>query len=67
MSISAKTLLLLQKAGENLYAACNALAQDVQKHARRVVHMVASEPFGNDADRAYAQLAALHGWHTSCR
>ena len=59
MSISPKTLLLLQKAGENLYAARNALAQDVQQHASRVVHMVASEPFGNDADRAYAQLRSI--------
>jgi hypothetical protein len=59
MSISPKTLLLLQKAGENLYAARNALAQDVQQHASRVVHMVASEPFGNDADRAYAQLRCI--------
>ena len=59
MSISPKTLLLLQKAGENLYAARNALAQDVQQHASRVVHMVASEPFGNDAARAYAQLRSI--------
>ena len=59
MSISPKTLLLLQKAGENLYVARNALAQDVQQHASRVVHMVASEPFGNDADRAYAQLRSI--------
>ena len=59
MSISPKTLLLLQKAGENLYAARNALAQDVQQHASRVVHMVASEPFGKDADRAYAQLRSI--------
>ena len=59
MSIAPNTLLSLQQAGESLYAARQAFAQEVQHNASRVVGIVASEPFSNDADRAYAQLRTI--------
>lgn len=59
MSIAPKTLLSLQQAGESLYAARQAFAQEVQNNASRVVGIVASEPFSNDADRAYGQLRTI--------
>lgn len=59
MSIAPTTLLSLQQAGENLYAARQAFAQEIQLNASRVVGIVASEPFSNDADRAYAQLRSI--------
>lgn len=59
MSIAPTTLLSLQQAGENLYAARQAFAQEIQLNAGRVVGMVASAPFSNDADRAYAQLRSI--------
>ena len=36
-----------------------AFAQEVQSNAARVVGIVASEPFSNEADRAYTQLRAV--------
>ena len=59
MPISPSTLLALQKAGENLHTAQQAFAREVQSNASRVVGIVASEPFSNEADRAYAQLRAI--------
>lgn len=59
MSIAPTTLLSLQQAGESLYAARQAFAQEVQHNASRVVGIVASEPFSNDADRAYTQLRTI--------
>jgi len=59
MSIAPNTLLSLQQAGESLYAARQAFAQEVQHNASRVVSIVASEPFSNDADRVYAQLRTI--------
>lgn len=59
MSIASTTLLSLQQAGESLYAARQAFAQEVQHNASRVVGIVASEPFSNDADRAYGQLRTI--------
>lgn len=59
MSIAPNTLLSLQQAGESLHAARQAFAQEVQQNASRVVGIVASEPFSNDADRAYAQLRTI--------
>ena len=59
MSIALNTLLSLQQAGESLHAARQAFAQEVQQNASRVVGIVASEPFSNDADRAYAQLRTI--------
>lgn len=59
MSIAPTTLLSLQQAGENLYAARQAFAKEVQLNASRVVGIVASAPFSNDADRAFAQLRAI--------
>jgi hypothetical protein len=53
------TLSLLQRAGEALYAAQRAVAQEVQSQAEGVVHAVASTPFSPDADRAYAQLRTV--------
>lgn len=53
------TLSLLQRAGEALYAAQRAVAQEVQSQAEGVVHTVASAPFSTDADRAYAQLRTV--------
>ncbi|EER62281.1 conserved hypothetical protein [Acidovorax delafieldii 2AN] len=59
MPIAPTTLLSLQQAGESLYAARQAFAQEVQHNASRVVGIVASEPFSNDADRAYGQLRTI--------
>lgn len=59
MSIAPTTLLSLQQAGESLYAARQAFAQEVQHNASRVVGIVASDPFSNDADRAYTQLRTI--------
>ena len=59
MSISPTTLLALQHAGESLDAAKKAFAQEVQSNAERMVGIVSSEPFGTEADRAYAQLRAI--------
>lgn len=59
MSIAPSTLLALQQAGESLYAARQAFAQEVQSNASRVVGIVASEPFGSEADRAYTQLRSI--------
>lgn len=59
MSIAPSTLLALQQAGESLYAARQAFAQEVSSNASRVVGIVASEPFGNEADRAYTQLRSI--------
>lgn len=59
MSIAPSTLLVLQQAGESLHAARNAFAQEVQSNASRVIGIVASEPFGNEADRAYTQLRSI--------
>ncbi len=59
MSIAPSTLLALQQAGESLHAARNAFAQEVQSNASRVIGIVASEPFGNEADRAYTQLRSI--------
>ncbi len=53
------TLSLLQRAGEALYAAQRAVAQEVQSHAEGVVHAVASAPFSPESDRAYAQLRSV--------
>lgn len=59
MSIAPSTLLALQQAGEGLYAARQAFAQEAQLNANRLVGIVASEPFSNKADRAYAQLRSI--------
>lgn len=59
MSISPTTLLSLQHAGESLDAAKQAFAQEVQSNAECMVGIVSSEPFGTEADRAYAQLRAI--------
>lgn len=59
MSIAPNTLLSLQQAGESLHAARQAFAQEVQQNASRVVGIVASEPFSNNADRAYARLRTI--------
>ena len=59
MSIAPSTLLALQQAGESLYAARQAFAQEAQLNANRLVGIVASEPFSNEADRAYAQLRSI--------
>lgn len=59
MAIAPDTLLSIRQAGESLYAARQAFAQEVQHNARRMVGVVASEPFSSDADRAYAQLRSV--------
>ena len=59
MSIAPTTLLSLQQAGESLYAARQAFAQEVQHNASRVVGICASEPFSNDTDCAYGQLRTI--------
>jgi len=59
LSISPSTLLVLQQAGESLDAARQAFALEVQSNAAHVVGIVSSEPFGTEADRAYAQLRAI--------
>ncbi|WP_311224338.1 MULTISPECIES: hypothetical protein [unclassified Acidovorax] len=57
--LNRSTLSLLQQAGESLYAAQQAVAQDVRSHAEGVVHAVASAPFSPESDRAYAQLRTV--------
>lgn len=57
--LSRSTLSLLQQAGESLYAAQQAMAQEVQSGAQSVVDTVASLPFSAEADRAYAQLRTV--------
>ncbi|GKT18629.1 hypothetical protein AVHY2522_19545 [Acidovorax sp. SUPP2522] len=57
--LSRSTLSLLQQAGESLYAAQQAMAQEVQSGAQSVVNTVASLPFSAEADRAYAQLRTV--------
>lgn len=59
MSIAPSTLLALQQAGESLHAARQAFGQEAQLNANRLVGIVASEPFSNEADRAYAQLRSI--------
>jgi hypothetical protein len=59
MSIAPSTLLALQQAGESLNAARQAFAQEAKLNANRLVGIVASEPFSNDADRAYAHLRSI--------
>lgn len=59
MTIAPSTLDSLQQAGESLYEARQAFAQEAQLNANRLVGIVASEPFSNEADRAYAQLRAI--------
>lgn len=59
MTIAPSTLDSLQQAGESLYAARQAFAHEAQLNANRLVGIVASEPFSNEADRAYAQLRTI--------
>lgn len=59
MSLAPSALLSLQRAGESLYAARQAFAQEVQINASHVVGIVASEPFSSEADRAYARLRSI--------
>jgi len=54
--VTRTTLTLLQQAGEALYAAQQAMAQEVQTGSVSVVNTVASSPFSAEADRAYAEL-----------
>ena len=59
MTIAPSTLEALQQAGESLNEARQAFAQEAQLNANRLVGIVASEPFSNEADRAYAQLRSI--------
>lgn len=57
--LSRSTLALLQQAGESLFSAQQAMAQEVQIGSQSVVNAVANAPFSADADRAYAQLRTV--------
>ncbi|MGH8647123.1 MAG: hypothetical protein ACREX4_22775 [Gammaproteobacteria bacterium] len=58
MTLSESTLLAIQKAGQALFAARGAVAQDVQTNGARVIALVASHPFSPENDQAYKQLRA---------
>lgn len=57
--LTRSTLALLQQAGESLFSAQQAMAQEVHAGSLDVVSAVASAPFSADADRAYAQLRTV--------
>lgn len=57
--LSRSTLALLQQAGESLFSAQQAMAQEVHAGSQSVVSAVASAPFSAEADRAYAQLRTV--------
>ncbi|RYF28584.1 MAG: hypothetical protein EOO33_00435 [Comamonadaceae bacterium] len=57
--LSRSTLALLQQAGESLFSAQQAMAQEVHAGSQSVVNAVASAPFSAEADRAYAQLRTV--------
>lgn len=56
MTLSTSTLLAIQQAGQGLYAARQAVADEVQSNSLRVVAFLASQPFSTESDKAYKQL-----------
>lgn len=59
MAMSSKVLAVIQRAGQALDLAREAVAGEVQAQATAVIAQVASQPFSNDSDRAYGRLRSL--------
>ncbi|MEY5097310.1 MAG: hypothetical protein RJA36_29 [Pseudomonadota bacterium] len=56
MPLAPATLQAVQQAGQTLHAARQAVQAEIQRHTERLVATMASQPFGAEADRSYAQL-----------
>ncbi len=59
MSISKHCFDALQQAGQSVFAARQEFAKEVQANTAKTVQLLASAPFGHEADRAYANLRAV--------
>lgn len=59
MSIHPKTLSNLQKAGQQVFTACESFKTDLQAIAAALVDKVAAEPSSQDSDSAYQRLKLI--------
>jgi hypothetical protein len=59
MSLSPKTLSSVQKAGQAVYGASEAVAETVRAQAASLVALVASQPFGLESEQAMARFKSL--------
>lgn len=59
MSLSPSHLAAIQQAGQALHKAAQLTADSVRSQAQTVVAMVASQPFQNDSEQAFAQFRVL--------
>lgn len=59
MTISKNCFDALQLAGQAVFTAREEFAKEVQEIAAKTVQLIASAPFRNEADRAYANLRAV--------
>lgn len=59
MTVSKRCFDALQQAGQAVFIARQEFASEVQANTAKTVQLLASAPFGHEADRAYANLRAV--------
>lgn len=59
MSLSQRNLSALQKAGQAVHAAAEAIGSTVRSQAQNIVSNVASNPFGAESEQAFGQFRSL--------
>lgn len=59
MTVSKRCFDALQQAGQAVFIARKEFASEVQANTAKTVQLLASAPFGHEADRAYASLRAV--------
>lgn len=59
MSLSQKNLSAIQKAGQAVHGACEAIAETVRNQAESMVASVASQPFGVESEQSIARFKVL--------
>jgi hypothetical protein len=59
MSLSQRNISALQKAGQAVHSAAEAIAATVRTQAQTLVANVASNPFGVESEQAYTQFRVL--------
>jgi len=59
MAFTNSTLSVIQRAGETLHGAANAVRQAIQGQTEQVAAIVARQPYSQESDQAYAHLQAV--------
>ena len=59
MSLSPKNLSVIQKAGQAVHGACEAIAETVRTQAESMLASVASQPFGVESEQSIARFKVL--------